>query len=186
MFNPPDNQANPSPALLNPADLHPELYRELRWIAARRMAGQPGNHTLQPTMLVHEAWLRLSKGEHVWLDRGHFLAAATTTMRRILIDNARRKSRQRHGGGQIAVNDGTFSGIAAPDTDERVLLIDEAITELEKVHPERAQVVIARFFADLTPQEIAGSMGIGERTVERHWAAAKVWLMRWLKQSAKD
>lgn len=166
--------------------LHPQVYEELRSLAAARMAGQPGDHTMQPTVLVHEAWLRITGNGNVWHDRRHFVAVAATAMRHILIDHARKKACARHGGGHLRVDTRSFHSIAAPDQDERVLLIDEAISALEKVDPARAQVVVSRFFGGLSHVEIAENLGISERGVDRHWAAAKVWLLRWMRQSAED
>lgn len=182
-----ESRPAPDPSVPGPRDmemLHPEVYQELRSIAASRMAGQPSDHTMQPTVLVHEAWLRMAGRDHEWRDRRHFVAVAATAMRHILIDHARKKSRVRHGGGQLRMDTGSFQSVAAPDQNEQVLLIDEAITELEKVDPVRAQVVVARFFGGLSNLEIAGNLAIGERSVERHWAAAKVWLLRWMRNNS--
>lgn len=169
-----------------PEVLHPDVYQELRKLAARHMDRRRKDQTLQPTVLVHEAWLRLAKQGRRWRDRGHFFATASVTMRHILIDYARRKSRLCHGGGFHRITWDTMHDLAAPSRPGMILLIDEGITELEKVHPERAQVVVDRFFGGMTNQEIAESLGIGERTVERHWALAKIWLLRWIQQSARS
>lgn len=176
---------NPHPTAPEPGPLafermHPDVYAELRRLAGAKMAGREKDPTLQPTMLVHEAWLRLSANREGWRDKGHFLAVAATAMRHILIDHARRKSRLRHGGGLLRAATRTMGQLAAPDQDDKVLLIDEAISALEQVHPERARVVVARFFGGLTTPELAESLGLSERSVERHWAAAKVWLLRWI------
>jgi RNA polymerase sigma factor (TIGR02999 family) len=182
-----ESQHAPDPSARGPRDmemLHPEVYQELRAIASARMAGQPSDHTMQPTVLVHEAWLRMAGRDHEWRDRSHFVAVAATAMRHILIDHARKKSRVRHGGGQLRMDTGSFQSIAAPDQNEQVLLIDEAITEMEKVDPVRAQVVVARFFGGLSNLEIAENLAIGERSVERHWAIAKVWLLRWMRENS--
>jgi RNA polymerase sigma factor (TIGR02999 family) len=149
------------------------------------MAQLAADSTLQPTALVHEAWLRLSQRESPWQGRGHFLAGAVTAMRHILIDQARRKSRQRHGGGLTRAATVTVADLAAPDPDERLLLIDEAVHALEKADPRCAEVVVARFFGGLTTHEIAQALDISERGVDRHWAAAKVWLFRWMQSAAK-
>ena len=170
----------------HPEMLHPEVYQELRKLAARHMDRQRKDQTLQPTILVHEAWLRLAKQGRKWRDRGHFFATASVTMRHILIDHARRKCRLRHGGGMHRISWDRMGDLAAPDQTGLILLLDEGITELEKVNPERAQVVVDRFFGGMSDREIAGSLGIGERTVERHWALAKVWLLRWIQQAGRS
>jgi RNA polymerase sigma factor (TIGR02999 family) len=169
-----------------PEVLHPDVYQELRKLAARYMNRQRKDQTLQPTVLVHEAWLRLAQQGRKWRDRRHFFATASVAMRHILIDHARRKSRLRHGGGLHRTTCDTMDDFAAPDQTGKILQIDEGITELEKVNPERAQVVIDRFFGGMTNLEIAGNLGIGERTVERHWAMAKIWLLRWMQQAVRS
>ena len=182
-----------SDASLNPAPSAPhsesadclsaEAYEKLRKIASRSLSPLRANSTLQPTALVHEAWLRLSHRATPWQDDGHFLAAAVTAMRHVLIDHARRKASERHGGGLARATTVTVGNLTAPDPDERLLLIDEGVQALEKVDPVRAQVVVGRFFGGLTTQEIAASLGISERSVYRHWAAAKVWLFRWVQNA---
>jgi RNA polymerase sigma factor (TIGR02999 family) len=161
--------------------LHPEVYGELRALAANHMA-RGRDQTLQPTVLVHETWLRLAKGARTWRDRGHFFATASVTMRHILIDHARRKARLCRGGGLVRLPSDRLGEIASAGRSATLLQLDEGITELEKVHPERAQVVVDRFFGGLTNREIAARLGIGERSVERHWALAKVWLLRWIQE----
>jgi RNA polymerase sigma factor (TIGR02999 family) len=165
--------------------LHPDIYKELRTLAAKHMLRQRKDQTLQPTILVHEAWMRLAKQGRRWRDRGHFFATASVTMRHILIDHARRKARQRHGGNLHRIAWDIMDDLAAPDRTGMMLLLDEGITELEKVNPERAHVVVDRFFGGLTNLEIAENLGIGERSVERHWAMAKIWLLRWMQQTAR-
>lgn len=160
----------------------PLVYGELRKIAAARMAREAAGHTLQPTALVHEVWLRLagSSGE-VWKNRTYFFAAAAEAMRRILVEHARRKSRLKHGGGQKRLDiDGL--DLAAVPVDDRILLIHEALSDLEKENPERARVVVLKYFGGLTNQQLAETLAIGERTVNRHWLCAKQWLFQRIRR----
>ena len=161
----------------NPSrDLLPLVYEELRKLAAARMARESAGHTLQPTALVHEAWLRLSGSSgDVWKNRVYFFAAAAEAMRRILVEHARRKSRLKHGGGQERLDIEGLELAEAP-VDDRILLINEALSELEKEDPERARVVVLKYFGGMTNKELAETLGIGERTVNRHWLCAKQWL----------
>ncbi len=156
--------------------LLPLVYDELRKIAAVRMAREAPGQTLQPTALVHEAWLRMIKDEdQTWQNRGFFFHAAAEAMRRILIENARRKSALKHGGGQQRLNiDDLELGASLPE--EKALLVNAALEQLEQVHPERAKIVVLKYFGGMTNEEVARTLGIGERTVYRHWLLAKVWL----------
>jgi RNA polymerase sigma factor (TIGR02999 family) len=158
------------------SELLPLVYHELRQMAAARMAGEAAGHTLQATALVHEAWLRLA-GDHdnVWQSRAHFFGAASEAMRRILIENARKKARLKRGGGQSRVDLEELE-LAGVTPDEKLLLLDQVLAELERRHPERAQVVVAKFFGGLTNKEVAETLGISERSVNRHWLCAKAWL----------
>lgn len=158
------------------AALLPLVYDELRRHAAVRMANEPAGQTLQPTALVHEAWLRISKGDaQTWENRAHFFGAAAEAMRRILIENARRKSRLKRGGDQQRVDIEHFE-LADITPDEKILLIDEALERLQAEDPEKARVVLLKFFGGRTNQEVANMLDVTERTVERHWAYAKAWL----------
>src|ERR1700744_3473744 len=157
-------------------ELLPLVYEELRHLAAARMSQESAGHTLQPTALVHEAWMRLvGAGDRTWKNRAYFFAAAAEAMRRILIESARRKSRLKYGGGQERLN---IADLELADTtpDEKVLLINEALEQLEAEHPERGRVVTLKYFGGLTNKEVAETLGIGERTVDRHWVCAKEWL----------
>lgn len=163
------------------SDLLPLVYAELRRVAANRMAQETAGQTLQPTALVHEAWLRLvGDGEHAWQNRAHFFGAAAEAMRRILIENARRKSRLKRGVGQVRLDlDGME--IAATTPDDKVLLINDALERLQADDPEKARIVLLKFFGGLTNQEVAESLGVTERTVERQWAYAKAWLYQTIR-----
>jgi len=160
------------------AELLPLVYEELRRLAAHQMAHQPLGQTLQPTALVHEAWLRLVRAEEqTWQNRAHFFAAAAEAMRRVLVENARRKARLKRGGGQQRLN---IADLELADTtpDDKVLLIDDALARLQAEDPDTARVVVLKFFGGLTNQEVATSLGVTERTVERDWAFARAWLFR--------
>jgi RNA polymerase sigma factor (TIGR02999 family) len=164
-------------------DLLPLVYQELRRLAAARMAQESAGQTLQPTALVHEAWLQLvGAGERSWQNRAHFFGAAADAMRRILIDKARRKARIKHGGDQVRVDIQDLD-LAETTPDDNVLLINEALQQLEKDDPEQARVVVLKFFAGLTNHEVAETLGMGERTVERQWACAKARLFRWIRKA---
>jgi RNA polymerase sigma factor (TIGR02999 family) len=165
-------------------ELLPLVYGELRRLAAARMAQESAGHTLQPTALVHEAWLRLvSDQDRNWQNRGYFFAAAAEAMRRILIDNARRKLRLKHGGGQQRLNiDDVESAVATPD--DQLLLVNDALEQMEKENPEYARVVALKFFSGLTNGEVAETLGVSESTVERHWFYAKRWLFKKIRAAA--
>src|SRR6266513_1263568 len=156
--------------------LLPLVYDELRRLAAIKMSHEAENQTLQPTALVHEAWLRLTTDEEIrWQNRGHFFAAASEAMRRILIERARRRSRLKHGGGQVRLD---IQGLELAGTtpDDKVLLINEALERFQAEDPEKASVVVMKFFGGLTNREVAESLNVTERKVERQWAYAKAWL----------
>ncbi len=164
-------------------ELLPLVYEELRRLAAVRMSHEAAGHTLQPTALVHEVWLQLvRRGKHSWQNRGHFFGAAAIAMRRILIDKARCKSRIKHGGGRIRL-DMCSLDLAATTPDDNVLLIDEALDQLEKIDAEQARIVEMKFYGGLTNQEVAETLGLGERTVERQWACAKARLFQLISEA---
>lgn len=157
-------------------DLLPLVYDELRQLAAARMAREAAGHTLQPTALVHEAWLRLSGGhDQSWQNRGHFFGAAAEAMRRILIERARRKSRLKRGSGQAPLDIAELD-IAAALPDEKLLLVDEALERLKLEDPEKAKIVVLKFFGGLTNEEVGEILGVNERTVRRQWNFARAWL----------
>jgi RNA polymerase sigma factor (TIGR02999 family) len=157
--------------------LLPILYEELRKIAAERLGHEKPGQTLQATALVHEAYLRLvGSAEHPWKSRGHFLCAAAEAMRRILIEQARRKGSVKHGGGRRRVDLDVVSSVAsAPDGDD-LITIDEALTRLAEQEPVRAELVKLRFFGGLTMPEVAAALGISLATAERYWVFARAWL----------
>ncbi len=159
-------------------NLLPLVYEELRRLAAAKLANESGTQTLQPTALVHEAWLRLNgPSQKPWQNQSHFFSAAAEAMRRILIERARRRARFKHGAGASHVD---ISGIELPDggRDESLLAINEALGQLEKTDPAKARVVLLKFFGGLTNAEVAETLGVRERSIERQWAFAKVWLLR--------
>jgi RNA polymerase sigma factor (TIGR02999 family) len=159
-------------------ELIPLVYDELRRLAAIQMAAEPTGQTLQPTALVHEAWVRLIGGQgQTWENRADFFGAAAEAMRRIMIERARRKSRIKHGGGQERVNIEKID-IAGPLPDEKVLLVDEALERLKKEDAETAQIVTLKFFGGLKNEEIAKITGKSERTIRRDLDYAKAWLFK--------
>jgi RNA polymerase sigma factor (TIGR02999 family) len=166
----------------NSEELLATVYDELRRLAAARMARESAGQTLQATALVHEAWLQLvGEGDRSWENRAHFFGAAAHAMRRILVDAARRKSRMKRGAGRVRV-DLADVDIAEAMRDDDVLLINEALEKLEREDPDQAQIVVLKFFGGLTNEEVAATLGIGERTVYRQWVCAKARLFRWVKQ----
>ena len=160
------------------------VYEELRRLAAAQMAHERPGHTLQPTALVHEAWMRLVDidGNAYFENRAHFFSVAAEAMRCILIDAARRKLAARHGGGQPHTDLGGIE-IAAPDTDERVLAVHEALEQLALADAEKAEVVKLRYFVGLSVEETAEALGISERTARRHWTFARAWLFDSMRQA---
>jgi RNA polymerase sigma factor (TIGR02999 family) len=164
-------------------ELLSHVYRELRALAARKMAHEAPGQTLQPTALVHEAWLRLGIGEGArFPDRAYFFAAAGEAMRRILVENARRKRRLKHGGNleRVAIEN---VGLASPLPDDDLLAMDEALTRLAELHPRAAELVKLLFFVELTQEQAAKELGISVATVERRWAFARAWLFREIQKS---
>jgi RNA polymerase sigma factor (TIGR02999 family) len=160
-------------------DLLPLVYDELRRVAAGKMAHEAPGHTLQPTALVHEAWLRLAGGNYKpnWQNRAHFFGAAAEAMRRILIDNARRKRAIRHGGGQHRVNFDDVD-IAAAIEDDQLLAVHEALDKLAALDKTKAELVKLRYFVGMTIEEAAEVLGVSEPTAKRYWAYARAWLYR--------
>jgi len=160
--------------------LLPLVYDELRRLAAAKLARESEAFTLQPTALVHEAWLRLGgEAQTEWKDRAHFFAAAAEAMRRILIDEARRRGAARRGDGERPLRvDATGFDVAAPEADDATLLaVSEALDNLSRQDPRKAELIKQWYFIGLTAAEAAEAMGISVRTAEREWRFAKAWLV---------
>jgi RNA polymerase sigma factor (TIGR02999 family) len=156
--------------------LLPLVYDELRRLAAEKMAREKPGQTLQATALVHEAYVRLVKGQRAqhWDGRGHFFAAAAEAMRRILVEAARRKGRRKHGGGLVLQGGG--QDVAAPERPEQLLALDEALERLAAASPQAAQLVKLRYFAGFSNAEAAALLGVSPRKANQVWAYARAWL----------
>ena len=168
------------------AELLPLVYDELRNVARERMSNIVAGQTLQPTALVHEAWLKLSGEDgRVWNDRTHFFRAAVQAMRQILVDRARAKATHKR-----TLNPEAFDmqslDLADASLEDRVLLVDEMLTRLEKDEPDSVRLITLKFFGGLTNQEIAAMDGVTERTVERHWSYAKTLLYQMIREETGD
>ena len=162
--------------------LLPLVYEELRKLAAARMAKERPGQTLQPTALVHEAWLRLGADQQPdWRSRAHFFGAAAEAMRRILVETARRKASQKRGGewDRVRLED---CEITAPMPAEELLALDEALVELQELDARGCELVKLRFFAGLTQEEAAKTLGISVATAERTWAFCRMWLFKKVKE----
>jgi RNA polymerase sigma factor (TIGR02999 family) len=158
--------------------LLPLVYEELRRLAAHKMAGERAGHTLQATALVHEAYLRLVKeSQQQWQNRSQFIAVAAETMRRILVDRARRRQSQKRGG-DFQRTEVDCLELPVPGDDVLVLKVHEALNELAEEDPVKAEVVKLKFFVGLTSEEIAPVLHLNEKTVRRHWSFAKAWLFQ--------
>lgn len=154
------------------------VYSQLKAIAQRRMSGEEPGHTLQATALVHEAFLRLAGARHVpWQNRAHFYAAAAEAMRRVLLDHAKSGKRQKRGGNlrRAPLN---VAELAADDDSDQILALESALCRLENQNPEAAQVVRLRFYAGLSVDQTAETVGISPRTVDRRWKYARAWLFK--------
>jgi RNA polymerase sigma factor (TIGR02999 family) len=159
------------------------VYGELRRLAAYKMTHEAPGQTLQPTALVHEVWLKLvGAGEQKFKNRNHFIAVAAEAMRRILIDRARQRKTQRHGG-QYERVELEETGLAAPADDDQLLALNEALEELELQYPVQAQVVKLRYFSGMTNQEAAQALNLSVSTVKVYWAFARAWLFNALRNS---
>jgi RNA polymerase sigma-70 factor (ECF subfamily) len=157
--------------------LLPVVYAELRRLAAGYLKRERTGHTLQPTALVNEAWMRLAGQNAPWQNRAHFLGVAAGAMRRVLVDHARRRQARKRGGGDLRV---TLTDAAAPGGGNEIDLVrlDEALERLAALDERQAKMVTMRFFAGLTVEETAEALGVSEKTVKRDWAAAKAYLHR--------
>ncbi len=162
------------------SELLPLVYEELRKLAASKMNQEKSGQTLQPTALVHEAFLRLVGGEtpQEWDSRGHFFAAAAEAMRRILIDNARRRGRNKRGGDYVRQELHEESAFVDADDVDDLLALDDALNKLALEDADLAKLVELRYFTGLTIEETAQVLGQSSRTVKRHWAFARAWLQR--------
>ena len=159
------------------------VYEDLRKLAAVRMANEKAGQTLQPTALVHEAWLKIAgDGNEYFANRRHFFKAVATAMQQILIDNARRKQRLKHGANK-AGDELHESRIAMTVPSEELLAVNDALAALAREDPQAAEVVQMRYFVGMTVPEIADALGLSPRTVDRHWAFARAWLKRTIRAS---
>lgn len=162
-------------------ELMPLVYDELRRLAAHLLRREQAGHTLQPTALVHEAYLRMVDQTRVdWQSRAHFLALAAQMLRRVLVDHARTKHRVKRGSGRVVLSLKEVPG-PAPNLD--VVALDEALSELARIDPQQSRIVELRFFAGVSIEETAASLGISPATVKRDWAVARAWLYRQLTES---
>jgi len=158
-------------------ELFPLVYEELRRLAAHKMAQEAPGQTLQPTALVHEAWLRLgADAQPAWKNRAHFFAAAAEAMRRILVERARRRTALKRGGGadRVELDEAEIPLVA--DDDERLLAVDEVLEQFAAIHPRQAELVKLRYFAGMTFEEAASVLGIAVPTAKEWWAYARAWL----------
>jgi RNA polymerase sigma factor (TIGR02999 family) len=165
--------------------LLPLVYTELRRLAAAKMANEAAGHTLQPTALVHEAWLRLVGGqERHWNGRAHFFGAAAEAMRRILVENGRRKRAVRHGGGQVRLDLDQIE-LATPGRDDELLAVNDVLDQLAARDPRKAELVKLRYFIGFTTEEAAKVLGISVPTADRWWNFSRAWLFQEMERQQK-
>ena len=169
------------------AELLPLVYAQLRVLADRKMRAERPDQTLQATALVHEAYLRLVDATKVqmWDSRWHFFAAAAESMRRILVDNARRRGRAKHGGDRQRVDLDKVE-LTVNEPSEQLIALDEALTQLAAEHPEKARLVNLRYFGGLSHEESAQALGVSVSTADRHWAFARAWLYRHMASGGEE
>jgi RNA polymerase sigma factor (TIGR02999 family) len=163
----------------SPNELLPQVYDELRRVAAAKLSSENAGQTIQATALVHEAWLKLAQSSGEWQDRTHFLRTAATAMRQILIDRARAKRTAKRDG----VNRVAFEEIQSPLPDDELIALDEALSRLALTRPDHAKLVELRYFTNLTADEAAEAIGVSPSTADRMWRIAKAWLQVELKPS---
>jgi len=173
---------NGSPQALD--ELIPVVYAELRRIARQRLGGERAGHSLQPTVLTHEAFLRLLGTQKVnWQDRAHFFAVASELMRRVLVEHARKRGAAKRGGGATRVTLGDV-GVPAESTEVDVVALHEALARLEAVDARQARIVELRYFGGLTGEETAEVLGLSPATIKRDWRVARLWLRRAMEDEA--
>ena len=168
------------------SELVPVIYQELHRLAANHLRHERPDHTLQPTALVHEAYIKLVAQRNTdWQSRAHFFAVASNLMRRILVDYARRNLRAKRGGGQVRMSlDGVL--LVSPNRPDKMLALDESLTRLEKLDARQGRIVELRYFGGLTVEEAAEFLGVSSTTVRREWTSAKAWLYGELKERHGD
>jgi RNA polymerase sigma-70 factor, ECF subfamily len=167
------------------SELIPVIYRELHSLAARHLRHERPDHTLQPTALVNEAYIKLVAQRNDWHNRAHFFAVASNLMRRILVDYARRNLRAKRGGGNAKLSLDKVL-LVAPDRPDRMLALDESLTRLEKLDARQARIIELRYFGGLTVDEVAQILDLSPTSVRREWTSAKAWLYGELKQGYGD
>jgi RNA polymerase sigma factor (TIGR02999 family) len=172
------------PAAITAETLPESVYQELRRLAAARLAHEPAGHTLQPTALVHEAWLKLARDPNRrWQNRAHFFATAAEELRRVLVDHARRKRAVRHGGGQHRTELRENLWVRPGVDEDELLAVHEALDALAAHDPRKAELVKLRYFMGMTIEEAGAVLDISEPTVKRDWAYARAWLFRAVRKT---